>query len=68
MFNCLSINTEEITMPFPREQVTSAEIGQALYIFKGFSPMMMSGSHVCILKVGKMFSRMLIYQVKKRDI
>ena len=48
MFNCLSIDKEEITVSFPRWWVTSAQIDQAQIIPKGFIPKMKSGSHICI--------------------
>ena len=48
MFNCLSIDKEEITVSFPRWWVTSAHIDQAQIIPKGFIPKIKSGSHICI--------------------
>ena len=48
MFNCLSIDKEEIFVLFPRRRVTSAQMGQALNILMEFIPKMKWGSHICI--------------------
>ena len=54
LFDCLTafqLIKRKPTVSFPRKWITSAQIGQAQNILKGFSPKMKSGSHICISNV-----------------
>ena len=53
IFNCLSIDKEEITLLFPKWWVTSAQTGQAQNTLKGFIPKIKSVSYVFISEVVK---------------
>ena len=54
IYNCLTIDKEEITVLFPRKRISSAQNGQVQNGQGGggggggdFGPMMQSSSHIC---------------------